>query len=384
MQREVSVTIIDDNREKTVIRRSLVFSTLHACTFSKYLLSHFKCLITGGLISQTTVGFMKFHILTLLLVLLINTKVAKGNELRRSMSGRKSHRSKRIRESDTFDNTKVRALDISYPLTLFALGNSIDWRSPAVHNPAFEETAKAKEGEYLDHSLAQDQEDVWLYENWFYGMQNGVIMESGALNGLSFSTSYMFESFGGWTALHVEADPENYKNLRGNREQAVNVHAALCSEPQLLHYISSGMEAVRGFYEFMTEGFIKQWHSDIASGKVDVNSLPATQCVPFRLLMKELHVTHIDIWVLDTEGAEESVLKGTDFSEVQINAVAMECDEHDIAKNKRKTDILEGNGFQCQLIMRNCMCKNKLFTPHKAPVLNKLKEFKSWGDYAKE
>jgi len=41
-----------------------------------------------------------------------------------------------------------------------------------------------------------------------------------------------------------------------------------------------------------------------------------------------MNVKHIDIWILDTEGAEESVLRGTDFNEVFINAVAMECDEH--------------------------------------------------------
>ncbi len=41
-----------------------------------------------------------------------------------------------------------------------------------------------------------------------------------------------------------------------------------------------------------------------------------------------MNVKHVDIWILDTEGAEESVLRGTDFNEVHINAVAMECDEH--------------------------------------------------------
>ena len=45
-------------------------------------------------------------------------------------------------------------------------------------------------------------------------------------------------------------------------------------------------------------------------------------------LLREMNVKHIDIWILDTEGAEESVLRGTDFNEVNVNAVAMECDEH--------------------------------------------------------
>lgn len=52
---------------------------------------------------------------------------------------------------------------------------------------------------------------------------------------------------------------------------------------------------------------------------------------------------------------------GTDFSKVHINAVAMECDDHDLSKNERKTNILEQNNFKCELVDRNCMCRNKDF-----------------------
>ena len=82
---------------------------------------------------------------------------------------------------------------------------------------------------------------------------------------------------------------------------------------------------------------------------------------------------HVDIWVLDTEGAEESVLKGTDFTSVRFNAVAMECDEHDTIRNKRKTDILENNNFKCTLIERNCMCKHNDYVPSSAATKSRLK-----------
>ena len=103
-----------------------------------------------------------------------------------------------------------------------------------------------------------------------------------------------------------------------------------------------------------------------------------------KLLMRELNVHHIDIWILDTEGAEESVLKGTDFNEVHINAVAMECDEHDIEKNSRKTNILEANGFICKLIERNCMCRHKDYKPRKAPELSLLNIAGSKKKYGQE
>ncbi len=267
-----------------------------------------------------------------------------------------------------------------------------DWRDEAVYSK--ELVAMSEDGKhYVDIARAQDQEDVWLYENWFYGMSSGVIMESGALNGILFSTSYMFEKFANWTAIHVgeylahilltlhstdcicttEADPENYGNLKTNRQQAINVHGALCSEPRLLHYSSEGVLPVRGFIEFMSESFIKKWHGRVYNNKTSIDDLPTVQCLPVKTLLRELNVKHIDLWILDTEGAEESVLKGTDFNKVHMNAVAMECDEHDAQKNERKTSILEANGFKCFLVERNCMCKHKDYKPSTAPALTELK-----------
>ena len=159
----------------------------------------------------------------------------------------------------------------------------------------------------------------------------------------------------------AEADPENYSNLKKNRERAVNVHGALCSEPRLLHYSSLGVVPVRGFVEFMTPSFLKKWHGKIYNNITKIEDLPTVQCLPVKLLLRELNVRHVDIWILDLEGAEESALLGTDFAAVHFNAVAMECDDHDISKNKRKTDILEANGFKCTLIERNCMCKHNSY-----------------------
>lgn len=271
------------------------------------------------------------------------------------------------------------AVSISYPISIF-IGNTtpleeyINWRSPAKFNQnifAKSEVLKS----WNDLSKAQDQEDVWLYENWFYGLEKGIIMESGALDGMLFSTSYMYETFANWTAIHVEADPENYSKLRNNRPNAININAALCSESRPLHYSSEGVVPVRGFIEFMTESFIKKWHGRVYNNKTRIEDLPTVHCLPVQKLLQELHITHVDIWILDVEGAEESVLKGTDFEAVRFNAVAMECDEHDVTKNSRKTSILEAHGFKCSLVERNCMCRHKDFRPSSRKTKSLLRKY---------
>ena len=153
------------------------------------------------------------------------------------------------------------------------------------------------------------------------------------------------------------------------------MHGALCSEPRLLHYSSLGVLPVRGFIEFMTPSFIKKWHGKIYNNRTSIDELPTVQCLPVKYLLRELNIKHIDLWILDTEGAEESVLKGTDFDAVHFSAVAMECDEHDISKNERKTNILEANGFKCTLVERNCMCQNKDFVPSSSSAKSELKKW---------
>ena len=65
-----------------------------------------------------------------------------------------------------------------------------------------------------------------------------------------------------------------------------------------------GDNAVRGIYEFMSPSFIEEWHK-----KVDVKTLPLVHCVTADKVFSFLRIKVYDIWVLDIEGAEESVLQ---------------------------------------------------------------------------
>jgi hypothetical protein len=102
-------------------------------------------------------------------------------------------------------------------------------------------------------------------------------------------------------------------------------------------------------------------------------TLPVVQCLPVGQLFKSLDIKHIDIWVLDVEGAELSALQGVDFSAVQINAIAMECDGEQ--KDNACVSLLQSKGYKCQHVLRNCMCKHTSYVPHRAPELTALKEW---------
>lgn len=221
---------------------------------------------------------------------------------------------------------------------------------------------------YFNYSRSQDQEDIWLYENWFFNIHGGVVMESGALDGLKYSNTYLFSKIGQYMAIHIEADPRNYFRLVRNRPESINIHAALCSESKLLHFTNDKGSEVQGFVEFMSPYFLKKFHNKIYKQKIPLEDLPTVKCVPINAILREFNVSHIDIWILDIEGAELSVLKGFDFSLVSISAIVMESDDSNVKKDEEKLSILRTNGYTCQRIQRNHFCRHEKLVPSPAPI----------------
>lgn len=119
---------------------------------------------------------------------------------------------------------------------------------------------------------------------------------------------------------------------------------------------------MKGFVEFMPMDFLKRWHRVVFNNDSMIDHLPAVQCMTVKKLLQELNINHVDIWILDVEGSEESVLQGVDFDAVRFNSIVMECDEYDNVKNNRKMDFVRAKGFDCRLMYRNCICKNNLFS----------------------
>ena len=84
-------------------------------------------------------------------------------------------------------------------------------------------------GTYGHQSIRKGQslEDALIYEKFFFGYTNGLIVESGALDGVTFSNTFLFDKFANWTAIHVEADPVSYGKLTQNRGGTVTRSAII-------------------------------------------------------------------------------------------------------------------------------------------------------------
>jgi hypothetical protein len=205
---------------------------------------------------------------------------------------------------------------------------------------------------------------------WFHSLCDGTYIEMGALDGRTFSNSYVFNRGLGWKGVLIELSPENYEKLVVNRppsnEQAV-VNAGVCAEPQALHYFSGVLVdddadhnyaeggfkdkrkeatngAVSGIYEFAAPSFIEMYWKNIPMDDPRVKEI---QCDTLdSLLMRHTpDRQYWDFFSLDVEGAEFSVLQSVDFSRVQFGVILVESDEHDVMKNLYVKAFLETKGY---------------------------------------
>eukprot|EP01036_Dinobryon_divergens_P034540 gene34540-44645_t len=61
----------------------------------------------------------------------------------------------------------------------------------------------------------------------------------------------------------------------------------------------------------MPSVYIEKWYPELVANASAVLTYPEIACVPLKYILSAIDVKHIDVWVLDVEGAEEKALMGT-------------------------------------------------------------------------
>jgi len=190
--------------------------------------------------------------------------------------------------------------------------------------------------------LSQSTEDQQLLE-YFNGLCGGTYIEMGALDGLRYSNSFVFNKAFDWKGLMVELTPPSFKKLQVNRpNELALVNAAVCSDRQTLHYHEHPFNgAVSGVWEFATPSFrTRYWPT------VKVEDLVEIQCQPLQDIIDQ-HVTveYFDFLSLDIEGAELSALKSVEWTRVGFGIIVVEADEHNVRKNLALRTFVESKGY---------------------------------------
>jgi len=161
-------------------------------------------------------------------------------------------------------------------------------------------------------SFSQHGEDLAVAEH-FAWRQSGFFVEVGALDGVTYSNTFMLERDLDWVGILVEANPDQAERCRQARKSS-RVVAKAASSPEV-----SGMtlmlNVVDGF-EALSTFDLTGWSEEIVARGESVGMVSGVhqvdvECVTLDAILEEADApSSFDFLSIDIEGHEEQALEG--------------------------------------------------------------------------
>lgn len=177
----------------------------------------------------------------------------------------------------------------------------------------------------------------WIYKKFFPKLENGFFVECGANDGIANAVCHWMEKEKCWTGINIEPNPYCFKDLVKNRPDCINVQIALSDtkgEAQF-YYPTVGPRGMMPAQASLEESMIGRWPKD----KYDQYSV---QLDTYSNIIPPL-TGHIDLFILDVEEHELSVLRGIGDCGVLPTVFCVETDK--VHKNE-VAEILEPMGYR--------------------------------------
>lgn len=178
---------------------------------------------------------------------------------------------------------------------------------------------------------SQAGQDYFLDTFIFGRKQGGFFLDIGGNNPVSINNTYFFEKNRGWSGLAFEPLEEQRAKWKDSRTTECLPYA-LGSETGEAEFCEYDDHYMSGFSdEVEYRGHVKTRY------KVPVRRLAD--------ILSERGITHVDFISLDVEGAEIEVLRGIDFSRVDIECFTIENDKGSV-RQKRIRDFMKASGYK--------------------------------------
>ena len=125
-------------------------------------------------------------------------------------------------------------------------------------------------------------------------------LELGGLDGMTESTTWLYERCLGWRGLLIEAQPTNFAALLTNRPATLNLNVAVCEKPGTVRFAALGDGLINAGAHSLDAKHGRTGHHAGQTAKRHV----LVQCAPLREYLGRLRVEFVDFLSLDIEGEE--------------------------------------------------------------------------------
>lgn len=185
--------------------------------------------------------------------------------------------------------------------------------------------------EQIPYASQIDQDKV-LNEYFFKNKQEGMFIEIGAHNGITYSNTYFFEKALGWKGICLEPMPNEFEKLKVNRTCEC-INACVSKVEGIVPFVLIDCPRVNtamlsGMLDTYDPRHLARIKIEIAQygGSYKIINVPS---VRLDTILKDRGITQIDYLFIDTEGSEFDILKTINFDEVQISAISIENNYND-------------------------------------------------------
>ncbi|OWF80734.1 hypothetical protein B4903_08675, partial [Yersinia frederiksenii] len=166
--------------------------------------------------------------------------------------------------------------------------------------------------------------DRFIFERYFPDENiKGTFVECGAFDGLTECSCKFFEESMDWKGYNFEPTPWIYDQLCTNRPNSTNLNFALSSEIgeatfKAVDHPDFGIQCTNGSLKHTEEH--AKWLKDTGCELIDVIVKTRT----WRDFIEGENVQHVDLFVLDVEGHELSVIEGMNGALVLPDIICIE------------------------------------------------------------
>jgi FkbM family methyltransferase len=169
------------------------------------------------------------------------------------------------------------------------------------------------------HFYGQYGEDSKLRE-LFKNKKDGYFVEVGAMEGVRFSNTFLFEKLG-WRGICIEPHPDYFNLLKKNRTQSICIQAAAGSSDKDGVNFYTNYRGSMSTLDKNLEGFFKSHYGSFFGG---FKTIQVPQITLNNVFEKYKVPIEIDLLSIDTEGTEEDVFSGLDFNKYKPRVVIAE------------------------------------------------------------
>lgn len=172
--------------------------------------------------------------------------------------------------------------------------------------------------------FSQCGQDKFLNEVLFNGKKDGVFLDIGANDGVSFSNSYFFEKVLGWKGICFEPLKTAFEKLEQCRS-SVNINACAADEDKMDCFLSiSGYgEMLSGLKSKYDERHLQRIAETVQLHGGSIEDVEV-RCYDINKILEKYGYQSIDFISIDTEGNELEILKAINFDKIHVKVITVE------------------------------------------------------------